>query len=78
MNLYGGLYLDTDFECINPIPNHLLNYDFVSCVVSDSPQIANGMIMLKAQSLLGLIDNIKKPSNNSKPIKIINLLDQLN
>ena len=74
LNLYGGLYLDTDFECINPIPNHLLNYDFVSCVVfSNSPQIANGMIMAQKGSKLirCLIDNIKRPSNNSKPIKII-------
>jgi len=74
LNLYGGLYLDTDFECIKPIPNYLLNYDFVSCVVfSDTPQIANGMMMSQKGSKLirRLIDNILKPSNNSKPINII-------
>ena len=74
LNLYGGLYLDTDFECIRPIPNYLLNYEFVSCIVfSDTPQIANGMMMSKKGSKLikSLINNIIKPSDNSSPINII-------
>ncbi len=74
LNLFGGIYIDTDFECIRPIPNHLLDYEFVSCIVfSDTPQIANGMMMATKGSKLirSLIKNIKKPSNNSKPIKII-------
>ena len=74
LNLFGGLYLDTDFECITPIPNYLLDYEFVSCIVfSDTPQIANGMMMSKKGSKLikNLINNIIKPTNNSKPINII-------
>tara|TARA_B100001989_G_scaffold251721_1_gene231618 strand:- start:1297 stop:2172 length:876 start_codon:yes stop_codon:yes gene_type:complete len=74
LNLYGGLYLDTDFECINPIPNYLLDYEFVSCVVfKDTPEIANGMMMSKkgAKIIKNLIRNIKKPSKNPNPINII-------
>ena len=74
LNLYGGLYLDTDFECIRSIPNYLLDYEFVSCTVfSDKPEIANGMMMsIKGSKLIrSLIRNITNPSKNNKPINII-------
>ena len=31
--LYGGIYIDTDFECLGQIPNSLLKYDFVSSII---------------------------------------------
>ena len=32
---YGGIYIDTDFECLGKIPNSLLKYDFVFLGVLD-------------------------------------------
>ena len=46
LNKYGGLYIDTDFECLSPIPENFLNFDFVSCIVfSNEPQINNAIMM---------------------------------
>lgn len=49
--LYGGIYIDTDFECISKIPENLHNYDFVSSTIFDfKPCIANGFMMSKNKS----------------------------
>ena len=32
---YGGIYIDTDFECIKEIPNNLRYFDFVACLGFD-------------------------------------------
>ena len=71
---FGGLYIDTDFECIRPIPDDFLKFDFVSCVVfSNRPQIANGMMMSKVNSELinKIINNIKFDGRTKDPLKII-------
>ena len=65
---FGGLYIDTDFECIRPIPKSFLKFNFVACTLfSNKPEIANGMIMTKIGSKL--IDNILKDINFEKEIK---------
>jgi mannosyltransferase OCH1-like enzyme len=60
--LYGGIYIDTDFECLGQIPNSLLKYDFVSSIIFDyKPCIANGFMMSKRNSVV-----LKKVINNLK------------
>ncbi len=71
---FGGLYIDTDFECIRPIPDDFLKFSFVSCTVfSNKPQIANGMMMSKVNSKLinKVIENIKFDGGTDDPVKII-------
>tara|TARA_Y100000739_G_C20612806_1_gene469739 strand:+ start:4984 stop:5853 length:870 start_codon:yes stop_codon:yes gene_type:complete len=70
---YGGIYIDTDFECLKSIPENLLHYKFVSSIVFDNkPQIANGMMMSAPNFIL--LDNIlnsineKDYKNNIKKI----------
>ena len=65
--LYGGIYIDTDFECLSQIPNSLLKYDFVSSIIFGyKPCIANGFMMSKSKSKLlnKVINNL--PSINKK------------
>ena len=74
LNKYGGIYLDTDFQCLKSIPNNLLFYEFVSCIVfSFSPEIANGMIMSKPNSplLKKIINSIYVPKNKNNSYEII-------
>ena len=71
---FGGLYVDTDFECIKPIPNNFLRYDFVSCIVfSKRPEIANGMMMSKVNSKIieKIISDMKINKYLDDPIKTI-------
>ena len=79
LNKYGGIYVDTDFECIKSIPYDLLNYKFVSCVIfGNKPSIANGMMMstpgfilikniLKSIEKDNYINDIKDIIKNSGP-----------
>ena len=65
---YGGLYADTDFECIKSIPNNLLNYDFVAgCTFNNKPEISNALIIAKPKALIlkKLINSIKPLSKNT-------------
>ena len=78
---FGGLYIDTDFECIRPIPNDFLKFNFVSCIVfSNKPQIANGMMLSKVNSKLinEIINNIKFNGNSDDPLKIIDFSGAFN
>ena len=79
---FGGLYVDTDFECLRPIPEKLRTYKFVSCVIfNNKPIIANGMIMscpnhillkniLKNINLKDYKNDINKIMINSGPEKL--------
>ena len=65
---YGGIYIDTDFECIRPIPNELLKKSFVACMqFSYSPQIGNAILMSEPKSylILELIKSCSSPGNES-------------
>ena len=42
---YGGIYVDTDFESIKPIPKELLKKSFVACMIHDyKPQIGRAHV----------------------------------
>ncbi len=72
---YGGIYIDTDFECLRPIPNDLLNYKFVSCIIfGNKPSIANGMIMSTPNHILikNILKNINTENYSSEIKDIIN------
>ena len=43
---YGGLYADTDFECLQKLPEYFLNFNFVSSVVFSWEPILNNAIIL--------------------------------
>ena len=65
---YGGIYIDTDFECIKPIPNELLKKSFVACMqFSYSPEIGNAILMSEPKSdlILQLIKSCSSPGNES-------------
>lgn len=65
---YGGIYIDTDFECLKSIPHNLLRYDFVSSIIfSFKPCIANGFMMAKPNCELidNMIKNLKLPKKST-------------
>ncbi len=71
---YGGLYIDTDLECIKEIPQEFCYYDFISCIVfKNTPQIANGAIFAKPNSFLisKIINNISMPEDQSSALDIL-------
>tara|TARA_B100001093_G_C26796933_1_gene1001551 strand:- start:12 stop:884 length:873 start_codon:yes stop_codon:yes gene_type:complete len=73
---FGGLYVDTDFECVKPIPNSLLNYKFVSCIIfGNKPMIANGMMMSTPDYILieNILKTIKDKSYKNEIHKILNV-----
>ena len=48
---YGGIYIDTDFECLKKIPDKFLHFDFISCIgFNYSPVILNGFLMASPKS----------------------------
>jgi len=75
LNQFGGLYVDTDLECIKKIPEHFRNFDYISCIVFDnSPQIANGVIFAKPNAKINsnVMKNILKSSNEESALDILN------
>ena len=75
LNIYGGIYVDTDFECLKSIPKYLHHYDFVSSIIFDfKPVIANGFIMSKKNSILveNIIQNLNLEISSNNIEYIIN------
>ena len=73
---YGGIYIDTDFECLKEIPDELRDYDFVSCIgFNYTPELLNGFLMASRQSKMiqELIISLKLPQDTTDPMSIINL-----
>ena len=71
---FGGLYADTDLECIRSIPDYFRTYDFVSCIVfNNTPQINNALILSKPNSyfLSKMIDNVTLQNNNNDAIETL-------
>ena len=67
---FGGVYIDTDFECLRKIPNNLLHYNFVSCTIfGNKPSIANGMMMSSPNHIL--INNILNSINTEQYVNDI-------
>ena len=53
LNKYGGLYVDTDFECLRKIPLNLLYYKFVACTMfNNKPMIGNSILMSAPNSII--------------------------
>ena len=72
---YGGIYIDTDFECIREIPNNLRYFDFVACLGFDyTPTILNGFLMSSKRSFIikKIISELKLPNIDKEPMSIIN------
>tara|TARA_Y100000389_G_C17438918_1_gene507349 strand:- start:1110 stop:1988 length:879 start_codon:yes stop_codon:yes gene_type:complete len=66
LNRFGGVYVDTDFECIKPLDPKFLTYDFVGCQgFSYAPEIYNGIIIATKNNIIlnALIDNLKESEN---------------
>ena len=52
LNKFGGLYADTDFECLKPIPSSILNYKFVAGLMfGNKPSIGNSILISSPNSL---------------------------
>lgn len=63
LNRFGGMYIDTDFECIKPLDPKFLTYDFVAGqIFSYAPQIANGLIISTKNNLIlnNVIENLQE------------------
>ena len=72
---YGGIYIDTDFECLREIPNNLRYFDFVACLGFDyTPTILNGFLMSSKSSFIikKIISELKLPNIDKEPMSIIN------
>ncbi len=72
---YGGIYIDTDFECLEEIPDNLRNFDFVSSTGFDfTPVILNGFIMASPKNYIikKIIYDIESPYNSKEPMDVIN------
>ncbi len=68
LDKYGGLYVDTDFECVQPIPSNILNYKFVAGLMfGNKPCIGNSILMSSPNSIFlkEILNKIKqKPYKN--------------
>ena len=54
---FGGLYVDTDFECLKSIPSNFLNYKFIAGIMfGNKPCIGNSILMSSPNFIL--IDKI--------------------
>ena len=65
---YGGLYVDTDFECVKKIPDKFLYYKFVAGMMfSNNPIIGNSILMSSPNYML-----LEKVLNYIKSIRYKN------
>ena len=71
---FGGLYADTDLECIKSIPDYFRTYDFVSCIVFDNtPQINNALILSKPNSLFlsEILDKVSRQNDDNSAMETL-------
>ena len=65
---YGGIYIDTDFECIRPIPDEFLKESFVACMAFDYKPVVNNAFLMsepKTKLLRDIIKGCSYPENES-------------
>jgi len=65
---FGGIYVDTDFECLKKIPNDLLKLNYVACMqFENKPQIGNSIIFgqKSSEELLEIVSSCKRPREES-------------
>ena len=54
---FGGIYVDTDFECLKPLPSSILQYKFIAGMMfGNNPCIGNSILICEPNFLL--MDNI--------------------
>ena len=54
---FGGMYVDTDFECVKSLPTNILQYKFIAgTMFANNPCIGNSILMSAPNFLL--LDNI--------------------
>lgn len=66
--IFGGIYVDTDFECLKSVPNDLLKLNYVACMqFENKPQIGNSIIFgqKNSQEILDIIRSCKRPREES-------------
>lgn len=65
---FGGIYIDTDFECIRTLDKQLLTSSFLGCIqFCDTPQIGNAILMAEPYSRVvrKIIDTCTLPQEES-------------
>jgi len=65
---YGGIYIDTDFECIRKLDDKLLAPSFLGCIqYCETPQIGNAILMAERYSpvVRRIIDSCTLPQEES-------------
>lgn len=63
LNKFGGVYVDTDFECLKSIPTEILHYKFIAGLMFGyKPTIGNSILISCPNSLLlkTILNKIKK------------------
>ncbi len=71
---YGGLYVDTDFECLTKLPEFLLNYDYVSGLVFGfEPQINNAIILAKPNCFI--LNKLVKEITKNRSLREISVFE---
>ena len=71
---FGGIYADTDFECLKSFDEKFLSRSFLAGqVFSYSPQMANGLIAAapKDNFLKLIIENLPKYPGEMKPMDVL-------
>ena len=62
LNKFGGLYADTDFECLKSIPTNILQFSFIAGIMfGNKPCIGNSILISSPNSFI-----LKKILNNIK------------
>ena len=66
LNKYGGIYLDTDFECLKKIPDHFLNFKFLGGIQNNG-EVAIGFFasQINNELLIETIESIPKSINTA-------------
>jgi inositol phosphorylceramide mannosyltransferase catalytic subunit len=74
LNRFGGIYVDTDFECLQPLKENLLTLDFFcGQVFSNEPELANGIMGSVPSSIFTtlIIDSLREPLHSDDPMTIL-------
>ena len=72
---FGGIYVDTDFECLKPLPSNILKYKFIAGIMfGNNPCIGNSILMSAPNFLL--MDNILNYINSKNYKNEINHIIQ--
>ncbi len=71
LNKYGGLYVDTDFECLKSIPSNILKYKFIAGIMFGAKPCLGNSILFSAPNYILLNKILNK-------IKLTEYKDDIN